>query len=107
MGVAIVPPPVLQKQQSTSDDYDRDPSAFPVPSLILDDIIRDNNIRSYSFRLKGRPLTRNAILNQEALCLYETVCVDEDEWKPSCSRSSHLLGTGSTRHVEGERRQYP
>ncbi|OAA64213.1 hypothetical protein SPI_02860 [Niveomyces insectorum RCEF 264] len=79
LGVAIVPPPVLQKQRPTSDDNEVDSSAFPKPSLVVDDLIRDHDIQSVSFRIQGRPLTRNAIRNQEALCLYDTVWVEEED----------------------------
>lgn len=79
MGVAIIPPPVLQKMKKRLSSSNHSDHTYATPSLEVDDMIRDNSIQSYSFRIKGRPLTRTAVRNKEKLCLSETVWVDEDE----------------------------
>lgn len=63
MGVAVIPPPVLQKPQTSrellyGDDGSystaRNPAAFPVPSMDLDTLLADEQIESYTFCIHQR-----------------------------------------------------
>lgn len=85
MGIAVIPPPVLQKPQTSREllygdngDGDRahNPAAFPVPSMDTKTLLEDTEIESYTFCIHERA---EGSSRKEKTVLSKTAWFDENE----------------------------